>query len=123
MFLKLEYSEIDDALVIKGAEDLNRLPEALYRLPMTMTEVISLLEDIRAVSVGGEHKVFDCGSYLISLTRGSLINSTEALSISIEEVKGEMTRPVFVSKFEGYYGSKNLLDGLRSFKLKLNDCT
>ena len=120
MFLKLEYSELHSMLVIKGAEDLNILPKDLFALSLPVASVLSLLTDMRSVALDGNPTEFSCGCYHISISRGAMISSDDSLCIFVDELKGEMSRPVFHCQFDGYWGAKNLLEGIRKFKSKLN---
>jgi len=120
MFLKLEYSELSNALIIKGAEDLNTLPNTLFEIPLPITSVLTLLANMREVVLTGEFVEFEYGNFRVNLLRGANNSSENSIFIAVEEVMGERSKHVFNQQFDGYWnGDKSLLKGIREFKGKV----
>lgn len=113
MFLKLNYSTLENALVISGSDRFNTMPTPLCKLVLPAQAILDLVEDMRKVARDAEIVYKKYGQYQVQVSRGDSIDS---LNISVEEVIGEGSRPIYSGKFDGYWGAGSMIDSLRKFR-------
>lgn len=105
--LKLEYSTLDDTLVIKDSTT------DCIRLHISPAQSLTLLTKLRSiVRDGGSNVDIDINDYSISVFCIGYKRPAEDIHISIMQISGEMSKPIFSKAFSGYYGKPSLLDGL-----------
>lgn len=80
-------------------------------LPMSGLEAVSLLKDIcDIIRQGTMQKDIVSGNYEISVAS----YSGTAISITIVNVQGSMSKPVGMFKYDKFVGNKSILSGLES---------
>lgn len=114
--LKLEYSLLDDRLVIK---DATTECVGLLISPEQSLELISKLRSI----VRDNDSTFniDISDYSISVICIGHNRPTNDIRISIMQISGEMSKPIFSKEFSGYYGRPSLLEGLSFASKKIGE--
>lgn len=102
--LKIDYL---DGLRFKHFEGHGYTTDVL--LTMSESEALKLLEDVRvALRDGNSQKSVKVSEYEIEIaTYGNT-----ALSIIVMQIRGEMSRPLGMFKYDSYMGRKSLLTGV-----------
>lgn len=114
--LKLEYSLLSDRLIIK---DSSTECIGLFISPEQSLELISKLRSI--VRDGDSAFGIDIGGYSVSVICIGHKRPANDISISIVQISGEMSKPIFSGEFSGYYGRPSLLEGLSFASKKIGE--
>ena len=114
--LKLEYSLLNDRLVIK---DSTTECIGLLISPEQSLELISKLRSI--VREGDSISDIDISDYSIFVACMGHKRPAEDIHISVMQISGEMSKPILSKEFSGYYGKSSLLEGLSFASKKIGE--
>ena len=114
--LKLEYSLLDDRLVIKDSTT------ECIGLHISTEQSLELISKIRSIVREGDSiSDISISDYSISVVCMGHKRPAEDICISIMQISGEKSKPIFSKEFSGYYGKPYILEGLSFASKKISE--